>query len=65
MTSKADLPEPQETGFRCCVCGKSSKDKKSLSQHVNNHLKKYPCDECGSMFARRFDIKRHKLHVHS
>ena len=51
-------------GFRCSVCGKYSKDKKSLYQHVSDHVKKYPCDGCSSIFARKYDVKRHRLRAH-
>ncbi|KAE8279586.1 AT-rich binding protein [Larimichthys crocea] len=60
--------EPQRSGSLLCdFCGKEFKCKSQLTVHFQTHTGERPhlCDICGRKFGRQYQLKRHKILVHT
>ena len=51
--------------FKCDVCGKIFKNKRSLMRHFRIHSsKKEKCEFCGKQFSRKDNLNQHKKRMH-
>ncbi|CRL05319.1 CLUMA_CG018230, isoform A [Clunio marinus] len=55
--------------FHCDVCGKSFKEARHLSVHMNSHLPDelkfvHTCEYCDKKYSSTFSLKQHIKHVH-
>ncbi|XP_039859788.1 endothelial zinc finger protein induced by tumor necrosis factor alpha-like [Simochromis diagramma] len=58
---------PRPSSLLCDFCGKEFKCRSQLAVHFQTHTGERPhlCDICGRKFARQYQLKRHKVLVHS
>ncbi|XP_034035951.1 zinc finger protein 16-like [Thalassophryne amazonica] len=58
---------PRPCSLLCDLCGREFKSKSQLSVHYQTHTGERPhhCDTCGRKFARTYQLKRHKILIHS
>ncbi|XP_041824877.1 endothelial zinc finger protein induced by tumor necrosis factor alpha-like isoform X2 [Melanotaenia boesemani] len=60
--------EPQRpSSLLCDLCGKEFKCRSQLAIHFQTHTGERPhlCDLCGRKFARQYQLRRHKIVVHT
>ncbi|XP_078794933.1 zinc finger Y-chromosomal protein isoform X2 [Oryzias latipes] len=64
----SDSSRPQRpSSLLCHLCGKEFKCRSQLAVHFQTHSGERPhlCDICGRKFSRQYQLRRHKVLVHS
>ncbi|KAF3703944.1 Zinc finger protein 708 [Channa argus] len=64
---KGAVESQQSSSLLCDFCGKEFKCRSQLAIHYQTHTGERPhlCDICGRKFGRQYQLKRHKILVHS
>ena len=54
----------KDARFQCPLCKKKLQTQKNLDSHVQQHQRKYVCDECGMELTRKTALRKH-IRTHS
>ena len=50
----------ERVNFECTICGKKSKSKRSLANHIKRHSENYACDLCEKKYTSKSSLYNHQ-----